>query len=133
MSETAWTTSAIIVASDSASCVTRRSAPQRLSSFVLISNPSDTARLAIRSAAIPAARDVIQNRWGVRFVCMRPVSGRRRSGSSGAYKPRVGPLQEREQDGEDAAVPTHAGWARLAAGGRGGPIGLAAGLRGELE
>ncbi len=45
-----------------ASCVERRSGPLRRSSLVLISRPSDTARLARIRAAKPAARLVIQNR-----------------------------------------------------------------------
>ncbi len=61
-SAVACTTIATIVDRDRTSCVTSRSDWRPLSSFVLISSPSETARLARMSATKPAARLVIQNR-----------------------------------------------------------------------
>src|SRR5947209_15505993 len=61
--QAAWTTTATIVASESASCVTRRSGPRRLKSLRLMVRPKPTAALENSSAAVPAARLVIQKRW----------------------------------------------------------------------
>src|SRR3954447_25288752 len=62
--DTACTTSATIVASDSASCRWRRSG-RPLTSRPPNSRPTHTARLDRSSAAVPAARLVIQKRWSV--------------------------------------------------------------------
>src|SRR4051794_18195970 len=62
-SATAWTASAAMVASDSASCATRRSGPRRLTSRPPMASPSATAALENSRAAVPAARLVIQKRW----------------------------------------------------------------------
>ena len=71
-----WTTIATIVASDRISCSGQQvGAPRRRSSLVLISRPSETARLASTRATIPAARLVIQNRWGVALVVMGSIVG----------------------------------------------------------
>src|SRR3954453_1430091 len=54
---------ATIVASDSASCVTRKSGPRPLSSRPPIVTPTPTETLENSNAAVPAARLVIQKRW----------------------------------------------------------------------
>src|SRR3954454_20179000 len=59
----AWTASAAMVASDSASCATRRSGPRRLISRPPIASPRATPALENSRAAVPAARLVIQKRW----------------------------------------------------------------------
>src|SRR5450755_1329423 len=89
-SAAAWTTIATIVDSERISWVTRRSAPLRLSSFVLMSSPSETARLARMRAENPAARLMSQNRCGVSGVVMDTGSGRRRRGAYGVSKTGVG-------------------------------------------
>ena len=63
-SATAWTTSATIVASDSASWRWRRSG-RPLTSLPPKRRPTQTARLDSSSAAVPAARLVIQKRCSV--------------------------------------------------------------------
>ena len=70
-STTACTAIATSVASDSASWVTRRSGPRRLSSRPPIIRPTDTDTLENSSAAVPAARLAIQKR------CTRRSSVRR--------------------------------------------------------
>src|SRR3954447_18605099 len=62
--DTACTTSATIVASDSASWRWRRSG-RPLTSLPPNSRPTQTATLDSSSAAVPAARLVIQKRWSV--------------------------------------------------------------------
>src|SRR3954453_21241187 len=58
------TSSAAIVASDNASCSGRRSAPRPRTKRPLIRRPTQTPRLDRNSAAVPAAREVIQKRCG---------------------------------------------------------------------
>ncbi len=71
-----------------------RSGPRLLSSFVLISSPSETARLASTSAATPAARLVIQKRSDEVWL----VTNKR---PPAATEPRV----ERVRDPSEAAPP----------------------------
>src|SRR3954468_10837000 len=67
------TTSAPIVASESASCSGRRSAPRPRVKRPLISRPTQTPRLERKRAAVPAAREVIQNRCGPVALARRLV------------------------------------------------------------
>src|SRR6478672_8140344 len=69
-----WTASAASVASDSASCVTRRSGQRRLSTRPPISRPTHTETLERINAALPAARLAIQYRCGPVAVASGPAS-----------------------------------------------------------
>jgi hypothetical protein len=69
-SERPCTASATSVPSDRTSCRARRSGRRARIILRLITRPIETARLASTSEAMPAARLVIQNRWGAAEVAM---------------------------------------------------------------
>ena len=62
------TTIAVIVASERASCATRTSATRRFSSLPPMRRPRPTETLDVSSAAVPAARLVIQKKCPPRSV-----------------------------------------------------------------
>ena len=105
-----WTTSAASVASDSASCVTRRSGRWPASMRPPISRPTQTDRLDSSSAAMPAARLVIQYRCGPTAVASMSVDawrcGRGRPIARGAEGPvtrRKGALEPMADPASEAA------------------------------
>src|SRR3954451_17218257 len=78
------TSRAPIVASDSASWRDRRSTPRPRTKRPLIRRPTQTPMLERSSAAVPAAREVIQNRCGPVLAASRVLIGPACAGGLGS-------------------------------------------------